>query len=291
MPKASVSPLQGGPAILQSSSAAARAYQRSYLRWLGAHLLLLGATAFLSAWSPRDLPLAHRVDGLIAILMFFALVLTLTLKLAALDDRWFRTRAIAESVKAATWRFVMRPGGAEDAESFLDELHQLRRRFPRMDAHIARFGVSGDEITPAMLRLRSMTLAERTDVYSTHRLQDQIDWYRESAKANAVADSISFRAITVLEVLAIIAAASRMFVIREYNPTGAVAALSACLLAWSQAKKFSELAGAYSAAHSDLNELKSRAQGVQSEADLARLVNDVEAVVSREHRSWVARRV
>lgn len=289
------------PALLRTSEAAAAASQRAYFRWLRAHLVLLAATAVVSAWSPKSEQVDRCVSGIVAVLMFSAFILGLFHRISKFDERWFRARAIAENTKAAMWRFVMKPKPADpklddaDEKAYLAELRRVRERFQDVDEELAKFSVPGEEITAAMRRIRTTSPAERAALYSKYRVNDQIDWYGGKAKANAVAEGRWFRAVLALESIAIIVAAARVVFHREYNPTGVIAAVAACLLAWSQARRFADLANTYGVAHRDLigvrDEVGPAPGEAVSEDDLAQFVRETESTVSREHRLWVDRRI
>lgn len=284
------------PALWRSSSAAAQACQWWFLCWVRVHLVLLAATGLIAAWIPVNSNADHVVSGAIALLMFAALVIGLVLKLARMDDAWFRTRAFAENAKGAAWRFMMKakPDSADEDEAeekaFLEELEQIRGRFPQVETYLSKYDNGGDELTPKMREVRAMPMADRLGFYKQHRLQDQIEWYRRNAKDNAKAEGAWFSGILVAEGLAVIAAVIRILEIHEYNPTGGIAAVAVCFVAWSQTKRFSDLANTYGVASRDLNGLCTRAEHVHDEAVLGELITEVEAAISREHRLWVERR-
>jgi hypothetical protein len=284
------------PALWRSSSAAAQGCQWWFLFWVRVHLGLLAATGLVAAWVPADDKADHVVSGTIAFLMFAALIVGLVLRLAHMDDAWFRARAFAENAKGAAWRFMMKPRPSvviedeEEEKAFLEELQQVRGRFPQVEKHLSKYDRGGEELTAKMRNVRSLPIEERLTYYKQFRLQDQINWYRKKAKANANSESTWFALILVAEALAIVAAVIRILTLHEYNPTGGIAAVAACLLAWSQTKRFSDLANTYGVACRDLNGFRTRAEHVHDEVALQRFVSEVETAVSREHRMWVERR-
>lgn len=284
------------PALWRSSSAAARGCQWWFLFWVRVQLFLLAATGLVAAWTPADKNTDHIISSIIAFLMFAALIVGLVLRLARMDDAWFRARAFAENAKGAAWRFMIKPKPSVVAEdeaqesAFLEELQQVRGRFPQVEKHLSKYDKGGEELTAKMREVRSMPTADRLNFYKQFRLQDQIDWYRKKAKSNADAESRWFALILVAEALAIVAAVLRIITVHEYNATGSIAAVAACLLAWSQTKRFSDLANTYGVACRDLNGLCTRAEHVHDEGVLQKFVAEVETAVSREHRLWVDRR-
>ncbi len=284
------------PALVRTSGAAAAGCQRWFFFWIRVQLGLIAATGLLSAWAPVDPDTDHYVSGLVALLMFLAFLVGLVLRLGRIDDDWFRARALAENGKSAAWRFMMRPRppvlvDAEAEETvFLDELEQIRDRFPQIERHLSKYDGGGGEITEKMRQVKGLDCAERLAFYKQFRLQDQIGWYRTKAKINADAESNWSFALLAFEALAVVLAVVRILSIHEYNPTGAIAAIAACVLAWSQTKRFSDLANTYGVACRDLNGLLTRSDHVHDEQRLQALVAEVETAVSREHRLWVERR-
>jgi DNA-binding transcriptional regulator of glucitol operon len=71
---------------------------------------------------------------------------------------------------------------------------------------------------------------------------------------------------------------------------GVLAALSSCILAWLQVKKYQETAQSYSIAHDELGLIETLAANIRSEEALATFVQDAENAVSREHTLWIAKR-
>jgi hypothetical protein len=227
--------------------------------------------------------------------MFLALLIGLVLKMGGLDDAWFRARAFAENTKNAAWRFMMTPQPTDQADiereerGFLEELQQIRGRFPQVEKHLSRFQDDGYEITTKMREVRALSTLDRLAYFKLHRLENQIGWYKKKAKMNATSEQRWFYAIIVADGLAVIFAVVRLLTDIEYNPTGGIAALAACLLAWTQTKRFSDLANTYGVASRDLNGLATRADHVHNEDELRAFVEEVDVAVSREHRLWVER--
>lgn len=284
------------PALSRASGTASARCQRTYLLCVRLHLGLLAGTGAVAAWNPYSATADRGVAIAVGVMMLAAMLIGLGLRIGKPDDAWFRARAFAENAKGAAWRFMLKPKPSEQAadeaeeKAFLEELQQIRGRFPQVERHLSKHDPGGEELTAKMREVRAMPLDERLKFYRRHRLQDQIDWYRRKAKINANAESRWFVIILVVEGLAIAAAVWRMLDSHDYNPTGAVAAITACLIAWVQTKRFSDLANTYGVACRDLNGLNTRAEHVHDEAQLQAFVDEVETAVSREHRLWVERR-
>jgi len=283
------------PALYRCSDAASNSCQRWYMIAVKSHLGLLAATGLIACWSPSSDGWEQAVSIGIALTMFFALLIGLVLKIGGLDDAWFRARAFAENTKNAAWRFMMSPippeqeNAEKDERDFLEELQMIRDRFPQVERYLSQHQDDGHEITAKMREIRSLAISDRLAFFKEHRLQDQIAWYMRKAKMNAISEQRWFYAIIVADGIAVLFAVIRLFIDVEYNPTGGIAALAACLLAWTQTKRFSDLANTYGVASRDLNGLATRADHVHTEDELRSFVDEVDITVSREHRLWVER--
>lgn len=285
------------PALWRSGDAASRIRQKHFLMLVRVHLSLLAASGLIAGWNPSD-PLHEKVVSWSVVgTMLAALIISFAIKHLKLDDAWFRTRAFAENAKEAAWRFMMHPACASGAESdpirtaYLDTLQKIRARFPGLAREIASEGDTGAEITPQMQEVRSMTIADRCALYLTARIQDQVDWYTSKAKENAKSETRWFWFILAAEGTAVLAAIVRLTLVQEFNPTGGIAALAACLVAWLHTKRFSDLANTYAVAALDLKTIKERYGLPDSEESLYKLVDEAETAISREHRLWVEKRI
>lgn len=285
------------PALWRSADAASRIRQKRFLLLVRVHLSLLAATGVIAGWDPSD-PLHEKVvSWSIVGTMLAALIFSFAIRHLKLDDAWFRTRAFAENAKEAAWRFMMHPPCASGAASdpvrtaYLDTLQEIRARFPGLAKEIANEGDKGAEITAKMQEVRSMSIADRCDLYLTARIQDQVDWYASKAKENAKSETRWFWFILVAEGTALLTAIVRITLVQEFNPTGGIAALAACFVAWLQTKRFSDLANSYAVAALDLKMIKERYGMPDSEDSLYKLVEEAETAISREHRLWVEKRI
>ena len=285
------------PALWRSGDAASRVRQKNFLLLVRGHLILLAATGLIAAWNPSDPFYEKIVSWSVAGTMLVALLVSFAIKQLKLDDAWFRTRALAENAKEAAWRFMMQPACTPDTgddpvkSAYLDTLQKISERFPGLAKEIAIEADTGDEITQTMQDVRAKSIADRRNLYLTDRLQDQVDWYASKAKANAASESRWFWFILAAEGTAVFAAFVRLTLVQEFNPTGGIAALAACLVAWLQTKRFSDLANTYAVAARDLKMIKARYGQAATQDALDKLVDEAETAISREHRLWVEKRI
>lgn len=124
-----------------------------------------------------------------------SIAVLLTRVLRKPEQDWYRCRAVAESVKTLTWRYVMRAapfGGAFQAAraEFRNHLQKLFDENKTTAEKFAHDWAAEEQITPEMDRIRGLPLAERKDFYLTDRIQDQRLWYAHSARKNKASSTI-----------------------------------------------------------------------------------------------------
>jgi len=224
-------------------------------------------------------------------------LLVLWIARARQDDKvWFDCRAVAESVKTATWRFMMvaPPFENDDAvdQRFVVELQEIRKARQDCHEHLARM-VAADvpAITDFMREMRMSTFEERKQFYVKQRLGDQKSWYSRKARMNARSGERWFWATVFLQIVAIAVAIIQV-------PTGGfginvvpiITTCAAVVAAWNQMRRHDELKKTYALASQELGELDAIADGLTVESDFRQLVEQVEEAISREHTMWCARR-
>lgn len=285
------------PILFQAADARSVAAQRSYRRLVAIELgsvvtgSVLGAGA---AWMVAS----ARVAGAIAAITFLVAIVARIVRERRGDDRiWFDARAVAETAKTQTWRFVLRvPPFADDATAdrqLARELIAILRARPSL--LLTDVGRPGDtaQISDRMRELRAMSLTDRRDLYVQHRLIDQADWYRRSAiRHERLGQRWSWGSLTS-EVLAVVAAllALQLPGLGELGLLGVLGALAAAFAAWGQTGRHEDLAKAYGLAYQELLLIAGFADAVSKETDLTKLVHDGEGAISREHTMWMAKRL
>jgi len=224
-------------------------------------------------------------------------LLVLWIGRARQDDKiWFDCRAVAESVKTATWRFMMAVPPFEKDDSvdqrFISELREIREARPDCQKYLAGVvGADASPITEFMRKTRSLTFEERKQFYIEQRLRDQKSWYSRKAQMNARSGERWFWSTVVLQLLAIIAAIAQIPIGGfGANLVPIVTTCAAAAVAWNQMKRHDELKKTYALASQELSELEAIARGLSTNDDFLQLVEQVEEAISREHTMWCARR-
>jgi hypothetical protein len=285
------------PALYRYADSASLKAQRAFLRF---HQVYLGSLILGSATgATRALGVACLNVGLytvMALILMFGLIVLWIMRARKDDKVWFDGRAVAESAKTATWRFMMKvPPFHEDDKAeggFISQLKEIREARPHLIRHIvAAQDADGLSITDFMREKRSAPLEDRKAFYISDRLADQRSWYVKKAKLNANAGGRWFWIVAGLQiaavVLAVIQAVSKGLGI---NVVPVITTCAAAFAAWGQMKRYDDLSQSYALAAQELNELESLFSSQTAIKDFAQLIEQAENSISREHTMWCARR-
>jgi len=264
-------------------------YLRSTLIELGIPLLAAVVSA-VGAMPGVDFPADAAL--LAAALLLIAGLATTHRRQARTDRAWFEGRAVAESAKTVTWRYMMRvPPFDEDARADAELAQTLRKvgqASPIVRLKVARETEDGPAITERMRQVRATNWQGRRAVYLAGRLDDQITWYGARARYNATRSGWLFKASLGAQALAVGVALVRT-VDPRWNLVGVFTTLSTSVVAWGQAKRFDELQLSYLIARDELAEIRERVTVAATEAAFVAAVVDSEGAISREHTSWAAK--
>lgn len=303
------------PALKRTSDKASRRAQRQYLSFVGCSLLFLIAGALVSA-TVTARPNA-RTYGLIvaAALLGTSLCFTWAIKASAPERTWFAGRAVAESVKTISWRYMMRAEPFEQAViaqtadkqyaepvdpaiiaqaadgRFLDELETILKEKRSLAWNFGGSESDEPQITQKMREMRKSELGIRKEAYRSQRIADQRKWYSRKSEANRRNYQCLFWAVVSAQVAALIWA----IVIGSHqemklNLTAVFSTVAAALVAWGQVKRYQELAQAYALATHELGIIEGKLHHISTEEGFSSFVADAENAISREHTMWAARR-
>ncbi|GLI21190.1 hypothetical protein XFLAVUS301_08640 [Xanthobacter flavus] len=211
------------------------------------------------------------------------------------DRFWYAGRAVAESIKTITWRYVCRaePFQGDDAvarNDFSQTLKQIVEQNREVCQSLTEH-LEGQQFTPVMEEMRSLPLEKRRETYAQSRISDQLTWYAKKAAFNRRMSRYFFWALIAVNTIAVICAALRMvFAAQPYWPTDAFVAMAASVLSWMQAKRFSELAASYALAAHEISLIREKSMLPNTQDEFSQFVGDAENAFSREHTQWVARK-
>lgn len=282
---------QDFPALYRSADDLSLESQSYFFRALKLHLVLLVIAAILSITS-----ISHWS---VAVLQLLALLGALSCSIYLFGRRpdryWYAGRAVAESIKTITWRYVCR------AEPFQGEDPIARSDFQRtlkaivdQNRDVAQSFMNyleDPQITDVMTRMRSSSLEERKSTYAASRIKDQLTWYAKKAAFNRRTSNGFFWALIITNFVAVLCASLRIkFVEVPFWPTDIFVAIAASLLSWMQAKRFSELAASYALAAHEIGLIREQSLLPNTDEEFSMFVGDAENAFSREHTQWVARK-
>jgi hypothetical protein len=268
--------------------------QARYVGLVGAELVLtiLGALAgaVTALLPPED---ATWPAAAVMLTLVLALSVRSLNKVVRWDRDWFDGRAVAESLKTGTWKFVMRvdPFSGPDAEAetrfgtYVENVVDERRDFVKRRS----VDVNDIKITDSMRGLRAAAFGDRKAAYLKDRVVDQRDWYRHKARINGVYASVWFWVGLGAQLVAIALAAGRVLRPDSPNFIGLFTSIAAAATAWTQLRRNDELQNSYKLAADELTKAE-RLTLDADESDAPNVVSQTEDAISREHKLWVARR-
>lgn len=288
------------PTLYQASDTASLKQQKHHLR----AVKLESTFVILAAISSGFFLISKTENQLCALMTAIslggALVSRLLMKFKNWERDWFGTRAIAESLKTITWRYIMRVSPYQNGipaneliKKFTSEIDIVFKTLPDIAATVSpectERPIQG--ISARMMEIRGLPTQERKNIYITARVSDQRGWYaRKTAENKWKADF--WICIILLSEFAGMGIAIYLISnhTRYFNPLGLATTLTAVFCAWAQTKRYQELAQAYGLATTDL--VKSEALGncIQNDAELEKYVEETEDAISREHTMWAAKR-
>ena len=283
------------PALYCSADESAVAKQTSYLRKIKFQYGLLVTAAILGLGFDGS-PVWH-IGYAVAVVGSSALLIYVSARKPERD--WYGCRALAESIKTSTWRYMMRAKPFEDSTklsevqfkftSFLQEILKANRHAGDLIAHSPS---TGESITAAMTAVRSLPLMERKEHYRKDRIDDQRAWYLAKAKTNQCHFRGWVVACVMVQGTAIIVALLRISYDSQWSlwPTAPLLVLVSSIIGWIQIKKFTELASAYNLTAHEIGIIQTRLNHINTETEFSEFVNEAERAFSREHTQWLARR-
>ena len=285
------------PGLYQSADQASLSAQQRYICLQKCHIgcLILGSISAAIATIVPVVAIKWTYIVLVIVLLI-GVVFTLVSRALRDDKVWFGCRAVAESTKTATWRFMMKATPFKDDStanrSFIAQLKQIREARPSSPKDLAQsLDANAQTLSKFMNDVRRKSVDERRNLYLKSRLRDQKIWYLNKATFNSRKENYWFWAVVALQVLAVVLAI--IWAASSSLPVNVVPFLMTCAasaVAWSHMKRYGELAQTYSLAAQELGDQEAIASDITEEADFLALVEQVEETISREHTMWCVRR-
>ena len=227
------------PQMYRNASDKSGEAQKIFLFWNVVNYIALALGALVVALK-KWIPYAPVIS---AVLLAAGAALTFSLRKSRLEQRWYRCRAVAESVKTLSWRYMMCAApynhtlDLEAASRLLNNvLHQIANEEPEAEAPEAT------EVTEKMQAMRSRLVIERLKAYMDLRIGKQKKWYSKESKKNAKKAEIFLYIAAGTQVLALIFSLLLIPYETELpDLVGVFSAVSASFLAWMQLKRHEEI--------------------------------------------------
>lgn len=279
------------PELYRSADKLSLDSQKHFFRILKIHLVVLVTAAVLSA--------INITDKWVYVLQLLALIAALSCSVylwgVRPDRYWYAGRAVAESVKTITWRYISKaePFHTEDKIAQNEFKNSLKLIFKQNGDICSKLVDHSNEeqFTEAMNQMRCSSLKERINNYCENRIKNQRDWYAKKAAYNKKMGNYFFLGLVISNGIAVIASVLKINNIDSvYLSVDVAIAIAAGILSWIQAKRFTELSASYTLTAHEIGFINNKAVTIQTEEDFSKFVGDAENAFSREHTQWAARR-
>jgi len=254
-------------------------------------LLIAGSLLALVSMASKWISIAA------AALFFASLAVHIFAAIQKYQKRWYASRALAESVKTVSWRFVMQaepfgdPSTERDKDRFLSILKELLSENKDMATDLDSPSALSDQISVRMMDIRQLPFKDLIETYRTERVLEQLNWYDRKSKSNKKMANCFFALIVASYSVAV---GLSLYKIADpgntFLPIEVFAVVAGVLIAWSQMRRYSELHAAYSLTAHEVGIINQRLAAVKSSSQLREYVADSENAFSREHTQWAARR-
>jgi hypothetical protein len=286
------------PSLYRASDNASIKAQYNYLFVVGLDLIFMILGSLLAIYDFRTEICKTVIYSVSGFFLLCSLILTVVLKSKAFEKTWYEGRALAESVKSLTWRFItcselfeVTLSKDQVNEIFTRRLKELSKEFKDLNKVMDAVILTQPFITSTMENIRAFTILERRDYYVENRIRNQKSWYSDKAALNNKMYNVWFYVIVLTQFFSLI---SVIVLIKspdlKWNFVGLFTTVSAAAISWLQLKQHQELKQAYTTAVQELSFIEVSSATVFTEEGLSRFVLDSENAISREHTLWLAQK-
>lgn len=272
--------------------------QSTYTKYVSWDLFLMVFASALSIYNYETEDSKFYIYAISGFILIIATILSLVIKNKKYEDIWYRGRALAESCKTLTWRYITCSEYFENTltkqqveRKFIDRIREINSEFNDISNKLNARDLALPIITNEMDRIRNLSLDDRKDYYLVNRINNQIDWYSNKAERNIKLYEIWFWSVIISQILAILSIVYLIkFPMSNFNFVGLLTTFSASCFSWLQLKKYQENKEAYTTATSELNMIKQELNEADTEEKFSKFVLDSENAMSREHTMWIAQK-
>jgi len=284
------------PALFQSADKASRQAQTKYIIINLSYIILiiLGILCELLSFY------YHMISIVSAFLFITALLCVFIMLVKKYENNRYAYRTLAESVKTATWRFIMCTEPFKKSYDFSEVKSRFRsvlRDIIRHNTFITNY-INGtysekNQITEKMLNIRDLSFKERKKIYIDQRIENQIKKYSQQYTLNKQRILTGFIIVISCNILAVIFTLIKITIgSNQYlsiNILVIIMAVSA--LTWIHFKKYQELASSNKLAAHEIEVIKGFSEEIKTEKDFSDFVINAEKAFSRKYTQWVVNKI
>jgi hypothetical protein len=286
------------PGLYQASDKASLSAQKNYKNIIAYDLITMIIASGLAIYNFKQIEPKLYVYVVSGIFLLISFALTLIIRTKKFEDIWYQGRALAESCKTLTWRFITCAESFESSltkdevkDYFISRIREFGNEFKELNESLNAKTAVLPVITDKMWEIRNLNTLERKQFYVEKRINEQKDWYATKAEFNKTRYNNWFTIIIISQLIAI---ASVAFLIKfpdsNWNLVGLFTTISASAISWLQLKQHQELKQAYTTAAQELNFIQASFGNINTDIELAEFVLDSENAISREHTLWIAQK-
>jgi uncharacterized membrane protein YhaH (DUF805 family) len=288
----------GLPNLFQAADCASKKAQSNYLWLMAFDLSFMILASGFAIYNYKSIDVKEWIYILSGILLLLGLVFTIIIKTKRFEDYWYQGRALAESCKTLSWRFMtcaevfeINVDSATAEIRFVDKIKQLSQKFTDLNKTLSSNLLNKHIISNIMWSVRQLSTVERKEYYLKNRIREQKKWYSHKAEINRKRYNLWFSIILTSQALAL---TSVTYLIKDpnskWNLVGLFTTVASCCISWLQLKQHQELKQAYTTAAQELGYIEALANQIHTDTELSKFVLDSENAISREHTLWLAQR-
>ncbi|HLO48289.1 MAG TPA: DUF4231 domain-containing protein, partial [Kamptonema sp.] len=197
------------PGLFQSADRTSAYEQKRHFFTLALYLFLLVLAASIDFADSLESNSTYKVVA--TLLFLFTLAITIWRKFNKPENVWYNGRAVAESVKTRSWRYMMcahpYQNDIDDAQVrkvFIEDLKTILKQNESLIKAIGANTSMEEPITTKMSQAREIPLRDRFLLYRDQRITNQAKWYNKKTKDNKRAANMFFWITILLHLVAII---------------------------------------------------------------------------------------
>ncbi|MFC3603545.1 DUF4231 domain-containing protein [Deinococcus soli (ex Cha et al. 2016)] len=285
------------PKLFNIADSASKRSQNYHVWFSGFVLALSFFAAVASSYAGQNTLIKNILAWASLIIFILSFFITLYLDRAKFEWSWYNGRAIAESVKTKSWRFMMHSDPylcdlniASASTAFKNDIQKIISAHQGFAKIIRSNDPEENLITPRMIEIRNLNFEDRKNIYLNERVINQKKWYYAKADFNNSRAGSWYFVILAMQFTGVIfSIVGILNQNMEFNILSLIAALISASIAWLQIKRHQDLANSYAVAGEELSRIQLEVDSID-EASFPIFVSNTENAISREHTLWIAKR-